>query len=172
MVATRPSGPVNLWAPLGGPGFPESEDLDTANVDQGEGRQGQVCREPHPRSVVGQTSFLPDGMERQSAYTKPTDFVFPSLKLSGKKPRSGSQFVKDYVRPFLVKHCIISKDYHVVVAPRFRHSLTSVMIGEKRPTRKPFSPCSDTPTAKSPWTCTRTLSMTSSCGSRTLGREG
>jgi integrase len=61
-----------------------------------------------------------------------TDFVFPSLKLSGKKPRSGSQFVKDYVRPFLVKHGVISKDYrgrcglHV-----FRHSLTSVMIGEK-----------------------------------------
>jgi integrase len=70
--------------------------------------------------------------KRQSAYTKPTDFVFPSLKLSGKKPRSGSQFVKDYVRPFLVKHGVISKDYrgrcglHV-----FCHSLTSVMIGEK-----------------------------------------
>lgn len=33
------------------------------NVDQGEGRQGQVCREPHPRSLVGETSFLLDGME-------------------------------------------------------------------------------------------------------------
>lgn len=70
--------------------------------------------------------------KQQSAYSKPTDLVFPSLKLSGKKPRSGSQFVKDYVRPFLVKHGVISKGYrgrcglHV-----FRHSLTTVMIGEK-----------------------------------------
>ena len=70
--------------------------------------------------------------KRQSPYTKPTDFVFPSLKLSGKKPRSGSQFVKDYVRPFLVKHGVISKDYHGRCGLHvFRHSLTSIMIGEK-----------------------------------------
>jgi len=54
---------AKLRALLGSRGFPESEDLDTANVDQGEGRQGQVCREPHPRSLVGETSFLLDGME-------------------------------------------------------------------------------------------------------------
>jgi integrase len=70
--------------------------------------------------------------KRQSPYTKPTDFVFPSLKLSGKKPRNGSQFVKDYVRPFLVKHGVISNDYHGRCGLHvFRHSLTSVMIGEK-----------------------------------------
>jgi integrase len=70
--------------------------------------------------------------KRQSAYTKSTDFVFPSLKLSGKKPRNRSQFVKDYVKPYLVKHGVISKDYHGRCGLHvFRHSLTSGMIGEK-----------------------------------------
>ena len=36
---------------------------------------------------------------RGTPYAETTDWVFPSFKLKGKKPISGSQFVKDYIRP-------------------------------------------------------------------------
>ena len=55
-----------------------------------------------------------------------------AMDFLNQKPSSGSQFVKDYVRPFLVKHGVISNDYHGRCGLHvFRHSLTSVMIGEK-----------------------------------------
>ena len=64
-------------ASVGKPGFPESEDLDTANVDQKEGRLGQVCREPHARSLVGETSFLLDRMEAAIRLHEANGLRFP-----------------------------------------------------------------------------------------------
>jgi hypothetical protein len=61
--------------------------------------------------------------------------------------------VKDYVRPFLVRHGVIPKDYHGRCGLHvFRRNLTSVMIGEKMADPKTFSLCSDTRAAKSAWT--------------------
>lgn len=73
-------------------------------------------------------------------YGKPEDYVFPSCKLGGRKPRTGSMIVEDYLRPAAIKAKIIRLDdqgrtfdsdgneikrFHV-----FRHSLCSFLMAE------------------------------------------
>jgi integrase len=75
-------------------------------------------------------------------YGKPEDYVFASHKLSGRKPRTGSIIVEDYLRPAAIKAKVISLDaqgqtfdlegnkikrfgFHV-----FRHSLCSFLMAE------------------------------------------
>jgi integrase len=70
---------------------------------------------------------------RQTPYAKPTDWIFPSFKLNGKKPISGSQFVKDYIRPKFVEHGLIDADYTGRAGLHaFRHSLATVLIVEEK----------------------------------------
>jgi len=58
--------------------------------------------------------------------------VFPSLKLTGKKPISGSQFVKDYIRPRFIKYGLINPKYKGRAdLHAFRHSLATVLITEE-----------------------------------------
>jgi integrase len=75
-------------------------------------------------------------------YGKPEDYVFASYKLSGRKPRTGSMVVEDYLRPAAIKAKVIMLDdqgrtfdldgnkikrfgFHV-----FRHSLCSFLMAE------------------------------------------
>ena len=75
-------------------------------------------------------------------YGKPEDYVFASYKLRGRKPRTGSMIVEDYLRPAAIKAKVISLDnqgqtfdldsnkikrfgFHV-----FRHSLCSFLMAE------------------------------------------
>jgi len=51
------------------------------------------------------------GWHRETPYAAAIDWVFPSLKLRGKKPISGSQFVKDYIRPRFIKYGLIDATY-------------------------------------------------------------
>jgi integrase len=41
--------------------------------------------------------------QSETPYNKPNDFVFASFKLHGKKPRTGSMIVEDYIRPAAIK---------------------------------------------------------------------
>jgi len=75
-------------------------------------------------------------------YGKPEDYVFASCKLGGRKPRTGSMIVEDYLRPAAIKAKVIALDdkgktfdldgnsvrrfgFHV-----FRHSLCSFLMAE------------------------------------------
>ena len=69
---------------------------------------------------------------RETHYAAATDWVFPSLKLRGKKPISGSQFVKDYIRPRFIKYGLIDAGYRGRAGLHaFRHSLATVLIMEE-----------------------------------------
>jgi integrase len=61
-----------------------------------------------------------------------TDWVFASTKLKGVRPISGSQLVKDHIRPQFVKHGLITADYTGRAGLHaFRHSLATVLITEE-----------------------------------------
>jgi len=70
----------------------------------------EESREP---VVLGErtTEFLRE-WHRQTPYAGKGDWVFASNKLRGKRPISGCQFVKDYIRPpRFVEHGLIDADY-------------------------------------------------------------
>ena len=77
--------------------------------------------------------------KERTTYPKPTDWVFPSLRLKGKQPRVANMLVEDYLRPAAAKGRILSshRDEHgrmVEDDPRrfgfhnLRHSLASVLV--------------------------------------------
>lgn len=69
---------------------------------------------------------------RETPYAAATDWIFPSLKLQGKKPISGSQFVKDYIRPAFIKYGLIDAEYKGRAGLHtFRHSLASILITQE-----------------------------------------
>ena len=65
----------------------------------------------------------------ESPYNRDGNWVFPSTKLKGKKPRVGNMLVQDYIRPAAVKIGILEKDdprrfgFH-----NLRHSLASFLV--------------------------------------------
>ena len=79
----------------------------------------------------------------QTMYAGEDDFVFPSIKLSGKQPRSASMLVEDYIRPAAIRAGILieqdgktySKDGDVVKRFGFhnlgRHSLATFLMDEQ-----------------------------------------
>jgi len=69
----------------------------------------EESREP---IVIGARTaeFLQDWLA-ETPYSKSTDWVFASFKLKGARPISGSQFVKDYIRPRFIEHGLIDADY-------------------------------------------------------------
>ena len=65
---------------------------------------------------------------RETPYSKDSDFLFPSFKLHGKQPRTGSMIVPDYIRPAAIGAGVIAED-----CPRFgfhnlRHGLSTFLI--------------------------------------------
>lgn len=97
------------------------------------------------KSSVMMHSLLAEVMKAwhtATLYGKPEDYVFASYKLSGRKPRTGSMIVEDYLRPAAIKARVITLDtqgrtfdlngnqikrfgFHV-----FRHSLCSFLMAE------------------------------------------
>ena len=70
---------------------------------------------------------------RETPYSEDTDWIFPSFRLRGKNPISGSQFVKDHIRPRFIKHGIIDAAYRGRAGLHaFRHSLATVLITEEQ----------------------------------------
>lgn len=69
---------------------------------------------------------------RETPYPEDEDWVFPSLKLRGKQPRTASTMVADYIRPVAVKLGIISAHEARFGFHNFRHSLATFLISEGR----------------------------------------
>lgn len=84
--------------------------------------------------VIGKraTDFLLE-WRCETPYAAATDWVFPSFKLKGAKPISGSQFVKDYIRPRFIEYGLIDEAYRGRAGLHaFRHSLATVLITEEQ----------------------------------------
>ena len=68
----------------------------------------------------------------RTSHSEPCDWVFPSERLDGKKPRAANMLVEDYLRPAAVKAGVIAADdpcrfgFHT-----FRHSLASFLVRSK-----------------------------------------
>ena len=79
---------------------------------------------------------------KETMYAGDEDFVFPSVKLDGKQPRSGSMLVEDYIRPAAIKAGAIRVENGITydrdgeVVKRFgfhnlgRHSLATFLMDE------------------------------------------
>jgi integrase len=96
-----------------------------------EGGKTEESRQP---VVLGErTAEFLEEWHRQTPYAGTTHWVFASSKLRGKRPISGSQFVKDYIRPRFVEHGLIDADYTGRAGMHcFRHSLATVLIVEEK----------------------------------------
>lgn len=69
---------------------------------------------------------------QETIYAKPTDWVFPSLKLKGKQPRVANMLVCDYLRPAAIKAGVIAADWEGRFGfHNFRHSLASYLVRSK-----------------------------------------
>jgi integrase len=80
-------------------------------------------------------SLLADFMRvwrQQTPYPQPQDWVFPSLKLLGRKPRAANMLVQDYVRPAAVKAGVLAEtDTFRFGFHNLRHSLASFLVRSK-----------------------------------------
>jgi integrase len=65
----------------------------------------------------------------KTPFRKDTDFVFPSVRLKGKKPLSASIMVQNYLRPAAVKAGVIKEGEKVRFGfHNFRHSLATALV--------------------------------------------
>lgn len=87
------------------------------------------------QAPVPMHSLLAEFMQtwrNQTAYPQSQDWVFPSLKLDGRKPRAANMLVEDYLRPAAVKAGVIAASdpcrfgFH-----NLRHSLASFLVRSK-----------------------------------------
>jgi integrase len=98
------------------------------------------------RSRVEAPKLLLDGLaawRKETMYAGDEDFVFPSVKLGGTQPRSGSMLVEDYIRPAAIKAGAIRVENGITydrdgeVVKRFgfhnlgRHSLATFLMDEQ-----------------------------------------
>lgn len=67
--------------------------------------------------------------QQETPYRTPVDWVFPSFKLRGKKPRAGSMMAKSYLRPAARRMGILGADDHNRFGfHNFRHSLATFLV--------------------------------------------
>jgi integrase len=81
--------------------------------------------------------------KRETMYSAEDDYVFPSIKLVGKKPRTGTMLVQDYIRPAAIRAGILIERKNELFSKegdrlsRFgfhnlgRHSLASFLMDEQ-----------------------------------------
>jgi integrase len=99
------------------------------------------------RSRVEAPQLLLDALaawRKETTYVSDEDFVFPSEKLGGKQPRSGSMLVEDYLRPAAIAAGVIivkdgiTYDRDGEVVKRFgfhvlgRHSIATFLVDEQQ----------------------------------------
>jgi len=69
----------------------------------------------------------------ETPYSRPLDWVFPSFKLRGRKPRTGSIMAQDYLRPAAVKAAILAaEDRRRFGFHNLRHSLASYLVTQTK----------------------------------------
>jgi integrase len=80
-------------------------------------------------------SLLADSMKKwraESPFSQPNNWVFPSFRLKGKKPRCANMLVEDYLRPAAVNAGVLAKDNpHRFGFHNLRHSLASYLVRTK-----------------------------------------
>jgi integrase len=78
-------------------------------------------------------------LERKTAYSQPSDWVFPSVRLNGKQPRVANMLVEVYLRPAAVRagvllsrqdreRRLVDNDSRRFGFHNLRHSLASFLI--------------------------------------------
>ena len=117
------------------------QDLDFANQQIHVRRTWLDGRVGSPKTKasgqpVAMGPALADIMRRwqnQTPYSKPRDWVFPSFKLHGRKPRTGSIMAQDYLRPAAVRAGIIAaEDRRRFGFHSLRHSLASYLVTQTK----------------------------------------
>lgn len=89
--------------------------------------KSKASKAPVPMHPV-LAGFLMAWRER-TPYAKDDDYVFPSVRLKGKKPLSASIMVQKYLRPAAVKAGVIKEGEQVRFGfHNFRHSLASSLV--------------------------------------------
>jgi integrase len=85
---------------------------------------------------VGMGTLLADIMrqwQQETPYSKPADWVFPSFKLHGRKPRTGSIMAQTYLRPAAVKAGVLAPgDQRRFGFHNLRHSLASYLVTQTK----------------------------------------
>lgn len=76
---------------------------------------------------------------KQTPYGKEEDFVFPSLKTSGKVPVSSSSFVKDHLRPAALEAGALIPDGYRFGLHNLRHSLSNWLVNKAKEIPKTVS---------------------------------
>lgn len=77
--------------------------------------------------------LLADALRRwhqESLYSKPEDWVFPSIKLKGKKPMSASIMAADKIRPAAIKAGVRLVPRQRFGFHNFRHSLATFLVSK------------------------------------------
>jgi integrase len=69
---------------------------------------------------------------KQTPYAKPTDFVFPSMKESGRVPICASVFCADHLRPAAKAASVIIPDGHRWGLHNLRHSLSNWLVNKAK----------------------------------------
>jgi hypothetical protein len=69
---------------------------------------------------------------KQTPYAKPTDFVFPSIKESGRVPICASVFCADHLRPAAKAAGVIIPDGHRWGLHNLRHSLSNWLVNKAK----------------------------------------
>jgi integrase len=71
--------------------------------------------------------------QNETSYSKPQDWVFPSYRLHGRKPRTGSIMAQDYLRPGAVNMGILAEeDRRRFGFHNLRHSLASYLVTQTK----------------------------------------
>jgi integrase len=69
---------------------------------------------------------------KQTPYAKPTDFVFPSMKESGRLPICASVFCADHLRPAAKAASVLIPDGHRWGLHNLRHSLSNWLVNKAK----------------------------------------
>jgi integrase len=71
--------------------------------------------------------------QNETPYSKPQDWVFPSFRLHGRNPRTGSIMAQDHLRPAAVKTGILAaEDRRRFGFHNLRHSLASYLVTQTK----------------------------------------
>lgn len=77
----------------------------------GEIGEGKSEESRQPVAMGRRMTELLAELHHETPYAEATDWVFQSFRLRGKRPISGSQFVKDYIWPRFIQHGLIDPAY-------------------------------------------------------------
>jgi integrase len=87
------------------------------------------------KAPVPMHPLLAESMKKwgaESPFSQPDNWVFPSFRLKGKKPRCANMLVEDYLRPAAVKARVLAEDDpHRFGFHNLRHTLASYLVRTK-----------------------------------------